>query len=181
MLVGFATFVLSLASFSTTPCSVRDMKGGSRYEWSTERIAEFVDRAAVIVRAEAIGADSVAFSRGDSVRWFSGVRLAVREVIRDSVPGGQLVLPGRIVDDDDFNRRPVPYQIVRSSGQRGDCYASEYKLGAQYLLLLARNSRGLTVQWVPLAPVNEQIIGPEDAWVRWVRERANRVSSPPGA
>jgi hypothetical protein len=81
----------------------------------------------------------------------SAVRFEVLQSIRDSVPGGQLVLWGRVVEMDDFNRMAVPYQMVRRSGQRGDCYASEYKLGAEYLLLLSREAWGLNVRWIPLA------------------------------
>jgi hypothetical protein len=184
MTIGVAAMVLVLAGPSMTApylCSVREMKGGPRYERTTDRIGAIVDQASVIVRAEAVSADSMPVVRGDSVRWFKAVRFAVREVVRDSVPGGQLVLPGWIVDRDDFNRWPVPYQMVRASGQRGDCYASEYRLGAEYLLLLARDARGLNVRWMPLAPLNEQIRDPEDPWLRWVRERAADRSVPPGA
>ena len=184
MMLSIATLVLTFEIVSFEPtrmCSVGELRSSPGYRWSVERIAEFVDRAAVIVRAKAISGDSLPLVRGDSVRWMSAVRFEVLQSIRDSVPTGQLVLWGKLVEGDDFNRMPVPYQMVRPSGQRGDCYASEYKLGAEYLLLLSREARGLDVRWVPLAPLNEQVRGGDDPWVQWVRGRASQRPASPGA
>ncbi|MBC7788776.1 MAG: hypothetical protein H7Z74_02415 [Anaerolineae bacterium] len=184
MTLSVTTLVLSIAAVSFEPtgmCSVRELRNSAGYRWTVERIGEFVDRAAVIVRAKAIAPDSLPLARQDSVRWLSAVRFEVLQSIRDSVPRGQLVLWGRLVEADDFNRMAVPYQMVRPGGQGGDCYASEYKLGAEYLLLLSLDARGLNVRWMPLAPLNEQVRGADDPWVQWVRGRASHRPASPGA
>jgi hypothetical protein len=149
---------------------VGELRASPGYRWKVERIADFVDSAEVIVRARAVGPDSLLGGPLGSARWFPGVRLEVIEALKDSMDAS-IVVPGAIVDRDDFNALNVPYQMVRSSGQFGDCYASEYRLQGEYLLLLKRTSRGLTPQWWPLAPSNEQVRGAEDAWVQWVRNR----------
>ncbi|MFL5607097.1 MAG: phosphatase PAP2 family protein, partial [Gemmatimonadaceae bacterium] len=75
----------------------------------------------------------------------------------------------------------VPYTMVRMAGQRGDCYARQYRRGAEYLLLLRHvDAKTLTPYWIPLAPLNEQVRGSDDAWVTWVRARA-RGEALPGA
>jgi hypothetical protein len=76
---------------------------------------------------------------------------------------------------DDFNSGTVPYQMVRSAGQRGDCHAREYRAEAEYLLLLQQlGVEGLSAHWKPLAPFNEQLRGPDDPWLIWVREVVRR-------
>jgi hypothetical protein len=45
-----------------------------------------------------------------------------------------------------------------------------YRRGAEYLLLLTREQAGeLTPYWSPLAPTNEQVSGPDDPWIQWVK------------
>jgi hypothetical protein len=166
----FLAFGLGIPAKSSAACSVHELRASPGYRWKVERIADFVDSADVIVRARVVGRDSLLGGPSGSTRWFPGVRLELVEALRDSIPAS-IVVPGTIVDRDDFNTLPVPYQMVRTSGQYGDCYASEYRLDAEYLLLLKRTSRGLTPQWWPLAPSNEQIRGADDAWVRWVNNR----------
>jgi hypothetical protein len=78
---------------------------------------------------------------------------------------------------DDFNPAPVPYPAVRPAGQRGSCFAEEYRRGGEFLLLLKRTAGHLTPYWAALAPTNEQIRGADDRWVRWVRE-ARRLAGP---
>jgi hypothetical protein len=80
-------------------------------------------------------------------------------------------LRGSVVSHDDFNRLPVPYGMVRSAGQRGDCDAREYRLDAEYLLILRTAYDGLNPHWKPLAPFNEQVRGADDPWVVWVRQQ----------
>jgi len=70
---------------------------------------------------------------------------------------------------DDFNSDTVPYTRVRSQGLLGGCVASTYVLGGHYLLLLRREHGELTPYWAALEPVNEQVRGSDDPWVRWVR------------
>jgi hypothetical protein len=86
---------------------------------------------------------------------------------------------GVLVEQEDLRDGPIPYQMVRPAGQRGNCFATEYRPGAEYLLLLSRSDRaGLTPYWAPLAPLNEQIRGPDDPWVAWVREQLEDASVP---
>jgi hypothetical protein len=62
----------------------------------------------------------------------------------------------------------VPYDQVRPGGRKGGCFASDYRLGAEYLLLLYEGD----LQWAPMAPINEETSGPSDPWLAWVRTRA---------
>jgi len=87
-----------------------------------------------------------------------------------------LILPGYLVDRDDFNDRPAPYTFVRPGGRAGSCFANPYRSGAQFLLFLKKTIAGeLTVNWYALAPVNEQLHSDDDPWPLWVRERAQIV------
>ena len=154
-------------------CSVRELGDDPRYEYRPQRIVEFVRRASMIVRARAVRPDSVRLEWQQGGVWrrtgYPGVRFEVLERLAgDSVPDS-LTLGGRIVDRDDFNSNSIPYRMVRSAGQRGDCYAQAYRLGAEYLLILNYRSGILTPYWIPLAPLNEQLRGPDDLWLAWVR------------
>jgi hypothetical protein len=129
----------------------------------------------VVARSAASGADDGAGRCNAPTRRGTFRQAVVRftpiEWLRGSVAADSLAFPGQFVDRDDFNSRSVPYQIVRRSGQRGLCFAMEYRQGAEYLLLLRRASTGLSIRWMPLAPLNEQVRGHDDPWVNWVRER----------
>jgi hypothetical protein len=88
-----------------------------------------------------------------------------------------LYIGGYLTNQDDFNRGAVPYLQVRSSGQRGSCFASEYRRGGEFLLLLRLEPSGYyTPYWALLSPLNEQIRGADDPWLQWVRRE--RASSP---
>ena len=177
----------SLAPTTTAPdaCSVRELRNSFGYRYRVERIEEFVDSATLIVRARAERAESLVRSRPASATrpettyTVPAVRFTVLETLRGQLPDGGLALVGTLVDHDDFNPLPVPYQMVRMAGQRGDCFASEYRVGGEYLLLLRDMWYGPTTRWAALAPLNEQIRGPGDPWLAWVRERLARVESPP--
>jgi hypothetical protein len=109
-----------------------------------------------------------------SSEWTRGiVRFRVTETLKGKAPE-DLRLPGRLTDNDDLNDRPVPYDFVRPSGRRGGCYAFLYKQGASYLLLLREREGAPTVEWDPLAPVNEQLRSGNDPWLEWVRKRVGR-------
>jgi hypothetical protein len=168
------TPILLAALLSAAPgsrawaCSLQELRRSPGYAYRPERVAEFVDSATVVVRAVAAGADSAG-------PW-PAVTFTPVEWIRGGPSAGLLRAVGTLVDRDDFNPRPVPYTMVRPAGQRGDCFAQEYRRGAEYLLLLRRVAgEGLTPYWMPLAPVNEQVRGADDAWVAWVRARAAAV------
>jgi hypothetical protein len=105
----------------------------------------------------------------------SRIQFKVLEVIRGEMPAGHLVLRGTLVDTDDFNDHEPPYNFVRPDGRRGSCFASSYRSSGQFVLMLKRNRDGeLTVNWYPLAPVNEQLRSSDDPWLRWVRKEAQK-------
>lgn len=155
---------LSLAPSSPVPpCSVRELRASPGYVWSPQRIAQMVDSAAEIVRARAVSADSLAHRvTFEPLEW-------IRRTTDDTT---RFELYGTAVDRDDFNQMAVPYGMVRLAGQRGHCFATEYRLGAQYLLLFTDRPRPRTIQWWALAPLNEQLRGDDDAWLAWVRATA---------
>jgi hypothetical protein len=109
----------------------------------------------------------------------SRIQFKVLEVIRGDKPD-RLVLRGALVETDDFNDHVSPYDFVRPNGRSGNCFATSYRPGGQYLLMLKRNrDRELTVEWYPLAPVNEQIHSADDPWLLWVRTEAQKPRNPP--
>jgi hypothetical protein len=135
--------------------------------WPVEDVRGFVREASAVVRAVATRAEARPLTPGSEPGWGT-VHFRVVETIRGSVPA-ELSLEGRVVDQDDFNSGSVPYRFVRSSGTRGDCFAREYRIGAEYLFLLKETAGRLTPHWWPLGPTNEQITGEADPWVVWVR------------
>ena len=173
-----ASLILAISPASTYRCSVRTLRENPEgYFYQLAAIRRIVADAEVIARVTAI--DSARGESLQSSRSMSGsVVFRVEEVLRGSRTLDTLRLPGRLVSHDDFNTGAVPYRMVRSAGQRGDCYATEYRRGAEYLLLLKSDRRGLSPWWAPLAPVNEQLRGARDAWLVWVRREINRASHP---
>ena len=157
--------LVAAASFAgPSLCSIGELRESPGYKYRVGRIRAFVRQADVIARATAVG--PVADDSGRA----TFVRFAVTERLRGPDTITSVVLEGRLTPHDDFNTEAVPYQIVRREGQHGDCYARQYRQGAEYLLLLHATGKELTAQWAPLAPVNEQIRGAADPWVRWVRD-----------
>ena len=146
---------------------------GSSWRPSADHARRVAREADAVVRARAARADSLQFRLGD--RSHPVVVLEVLEVIDgDSVPPS-LKVYGWLTDTDDFNRAPVPYPAVRRSGQRGSCYAEEYRRGGEFLLLLKTTAGQLTPYSAALAPTNEQVREPDDPWVSWVREERRRA------
>jgi hypothetical protein len=137
------------------------------YHWPEARILTFVQDADRIVRAVAMES----MGEPPAVGRRSQVRFRVVERIRGAVQMDELTFQGILVDQDDFNEGEIPYRMVRRSGQRGDCFAHEYRVGAEYLFLLRERNGSLTPHWAPLAPTNEQIRGADDPWLAWVRAR----------
>jgi hypothetical protein len=130
-----------------------------------------VRRSEAVARVTVVRSDSALYEQaGAPPRFYSVVVMHVDEDVYGAPLPDSLKIGGGIYDQDDFNDQSVPYTFVRPAGRRGSCYASQYRLGAQYLLLLTRDPDG---QWgimsEPLAPVNEQIRGADDPWVQWVR------------
>lgn len=149
--------------------SLRDNPDG--YHWPVERVEAFVASAEHIVQVTALWETPDSLAVRDTVIEWPRTTFRIDEQMKGELDGSTLQLRGRVVEEDDFNPNPVPYQIVRPSGQRGMCYTDEYREGGRYLLMLVRGDGELTHRIAPLAPTNEQIRGPGDPWVEWVREQ----------
>lgn len=162
-------------------CTLSNLRSNPEgYQYRLAEIQRFVAEADVIARVTAI--DSLPLPVIDDRPWAwkgSAIGFTVDELLRGPDSLQRITLEGRFVDRDDFNPRPVPYRLVRRAGQRGDCYAREYRKGASYLLLLKADATGLGTGWGPLAPVNEQLRGPDDPWLQWVREEMARSRETP--
>jgi hypothetical protein len=108
------------------------------------------------------------------------VRFAILELLKGRLSSATLEVNGALVDRDDRNDRPVPYNFVRPGGRSGNCFALAYRAGAEYLLLLRRGPSDaqpneLTPYWAPLSPTNEQLFdGTSDAWFVWVSKELRR-------
>ena len=105
----------------------------------------------------------------------SRVRFKVLEVIRGANTS-EVVLPGNLVETNDFNDQQAPYTFVRPGGRSGSCFANSYRQGAEYLLFLKRTKTGeLSANWAALAPVNEQLHSADDPWLLWTRQKAQQL------
>jgi hypothetical protein len=142
-------------------------------KFSAQRTRGIVRDAEVVVRATAIG--RVPPPPGSNRPDGNYVSFAVREVLAGTPGSDTLVFMGALVDHDSF-REPggdrVPYLTFYRMYGGGDCTAGTYRPGAEYLLLLGRreNVRELDPYWRILAPTSEQVRGPDDRWVVWVRQ-----------
>lgn len=87
----------------------------------------------------------------------------------------QLFITGVLAEKDDLNDRPVPYDFVRPAGRRGSCQAEEYRRGAEYLLIIKDGSP----YWSVMAPTNEQLLGPSDPWLAWVKRELESQATQP--
>jgi hypothetical protein len=158
----FAAFVSVTVAYSCDTVTI------GRHPHKVDVAKAIVKRADLIVRATAIGYAM----RPQTTQMIGSIRFEVTEVIKGRRIA-ELVLKGELVDFDDFNETPQPYQSARPNADRGSCWAWQYKTGAQYLLILEKDrTRGLTAEWYPRAPVNEQLHSDEDPWLLWVRTRA---------
>lgn len=163
-----AVFALAIPG-TVSPCSVFAIA-------SPERLVREAD---LIVRARATGyATAAAPTPPPLGQPASMVQFTVLEVLpgaRDAPVG--LQIPGTLVEHDDFNDRPAPYDFVRPEGRGGNCYAQSYRSGGEFLLFLKKGKDGaLTPYWAALAPVNEQLRPGRDPWLEAVREMAARVT-----
>ena len=65
------------------------------------------------------------------------------EVLKGDYQSGEIVLPGFLGRDDDWNDSDkVPYDFVRPEGRHGSCFANIYKQGGYFLLLLIDRNSG---------------------------------------
>jgi hypothetical protein len=139
--------------------------------------AEMVAGADVILRATAIEYTIAPgmVRNGREVRTTgvpdARIRFRVESVVKGTYTSVDLVLPGYLSEQDDWNDQPVPYGMVRRNGRSGSCFANTYRQGAQFLLVLKRTGPEYSVNWYALGPVNEQLRSPEDPWLQWVRDR----------
>jgi len=118
---------------------------------------EIVEEADTIVRATAMR--SVDTQEGHVVVF------EVREVLKGTFASKELVLPGDTDSYQGRNERPIPYDFVRRGGRGGSCFARDYLVGREFLMILQEGS----VAWAPLAATNEEVSGADDPWVWWVK------------
>ncbi len=174
MLIASLAAMLALGAFDATPnrCSVGPLRANPEgYMWPLANIHAFVGEAQLIVRAKATALGPALALQIIAASLETSVQFEVLEVLKGDSSLRQLSVPGESAARDDFNGGAVPYRMIRSGGQMGNCVATSYKLGAEYLLLLRTKNDVLNPYWAPLAPLNEQITGRDDAWVMWVREQ----------
>ena len=107
------------------------------------------------------------------------VRFHVLEVLKGDEPVTTLDVNGELTDADDPNDGPVPYAFVRPQGRQGNCFALQYREGAEYLLLLQRRDQKLTPYWSALAATNEQVYSAADPWLEWVRAEVRAPHAAP--
>jgi hypothetical protein len=170
MMILLSLLVLVADASEISRCSVGPLRHNPEgYFWPLADMRGFVDSADVIVRARATRLIETERRAAGLGHRNTAVEFEPLEVLRGDSALEPLQIAGGIVQNDDFNGTAVPYRIVRMAGQRGDCFATEYRVGAEYLLILRRVNGDLTPYWAPLAPLNEQIRGRDDPWVRWVQ------------
>lgn len=165
MLVGLAV--------PASPCSV---VGPLPSADSLVRKAEVIAR----VRAESLSSEPgrAGIMAGSSTQ----VRFAVLELLKGRLPSPTIDFNGSLMDRDDPNDHPVPYNFIRPGGRSGNCFALAYRVGAEYLLLLRRadhpsyaQPNDVTPYWAPLSPTNEQLLGgASDAWFVWVSQEVRK-------
>ncbi len=136
-----------------------------------------VQRADAIVRATAV--QELRRPDADSVRRIeppTTVRFRVLEVIWGADVPAEFEVAGTLDGGDEFNRDTVPYLEPRSSALVGMCFSYRYRAAGEYALLLRREHDGrYTPYWEPLQPVNEQVRGPDDPWIVWLRSEMRRL------
>jgi hypothetical protein len=167
--VGVVAVALVALPSSMRPCTVPHLLEPSK----------LVDGAALIVRAVpveyVVPPDGEWLTKGTPP---STIRFRVVEVLKGSAAVREIVLHGYLGERDDFNDRPAPYDFVRPGGRGGACIASTYRQGAEHLLFLPAPDSD-TPLWAPLAPVNEQLDGRDDRWLRWVRQHLSPSTAGP--
>jgi hypothetical protein len=173
-MVGRVSLVLALVSGIAAPAEPCSVIAPLPSPASLVRDAEVVAR----VRADDLSSQPgrpgvVAESR-------TQVRFTVLEVLKGQLPSPELEFNGTLSDQDDPNDGRVPYTSIRPNGRGGNCFATAYRTGAEYLFLLRRGEYApyvgeLTPYWAPLGPTNEQLLGKaSDPWLVWVRKRVPR-------
>ena len=93
------------------------------------------------------------------------VKFRVDEIYKGLLSQPVFFVAGWLNDYKGKNAEAPPYQQVREGGQYGSCFALDYAMDKSFLLFLRHGSP----YWAALAPVNEEVSGPDDSWVWWVR------------
>lgn len=151
---------------------------------------ELVQRAEIILTARAERVSEAPGERGALAESATQVIFTVLEVVKGTLPDPELRFNGHLGGEDDPNDRSIPRDFVRPGGRSGNCFALGYRSGGEYLLFLARSQHkayaqpfNLTPYWAPLAATNDQLFGPDDPWLVWVRRAVaeQRARPRPGA
>jgi hypothetical protein len=154
-----AFFVLAASSISGNACS-RIFS----FEMAELFSANLIVRATAVQYIVTPNPDTTTTGVPDST-----VEFRIEETIW-GVPGPPTItLRAYLSETDDFNEYAPPYRFVRKGGRSGSCFANSYKKGAQFLLFLKRVGNGYTTNISALGPTNEQLKGPDDPWVHWVK------------
>lgn len=137
-----------------------------------------VSGAEVIVRASAV---KYSTSPRSNLRQLNEpddteIEFKVMETLKGKDLGSTIRLYGYLIDQDDFNDRPVPYDFVRPRGRGGSCSAYEYKQGAEFLLFLKKLDGKYTVRWIALGPTNEQLRSADDPWIVRVKNQLKSLA-----
>lgn len=149
------------------PCSVTGLSTPS----------DLVQQAEVIVRVRVQGLSSEPGTSGTMASSRTQVEFEAISILKGSLPARRMTFNGWLVQRDERNPGPVPYEVARHSAD-ASCFSLAYRAGGDYLLFLKRAGHPTDVQgeqltpcWAPLSPSNEQVLGDDDPWERWVRER----------
>jgi len=160
-------------------CSIEE--GDSSRDAQVRQMIRSADAIIVAVARRPATAAELRFAPGafgQPVR--DGVVFGTVQVLRGKPVPDTLVIEGELTERDDFNAYGAPYPAVRPSGERGSCFAKEYRRGAEFLLVLHRDDKSrLTPYWWPLLPSNEQLHMPKDLWLTWVRSQIDETKSRP--
>ncbi len=106
------------------------------------------------------------------------VEFETRELVKGSTVSARLhavALPSSCC----FGRisKAVPYTTPRRSAQLG-CFAFDYRIGAEYLFIL----QGGVLYHRIGAPLNEEVRGPDDPWLNWVKKQVRQsIEVPPNS
>ena len=136
-----------------------------------KRTRQMLADADLILRVTAVAySEGSAPGRGSS---WGKVRFSVEEVVKGRYSDREIILPGTLMPNDEWNLDDPPYINPRSSAD-SRCYTHFYRTAGQFLLMLKRKGNGYTTEWMPLSPVNEQLRSGRDPWLLWVRDEVKR-------
>ena len=97
---------------------------------SAERL---LSDAEVIARVRAEGLSSAPGRPGTWADSPTQVRFTILELLKGRLSSSTIEFNGSLTDRDDRNDGAVPFNSVRPGGRGGNCFALEYRAGAEYL------------------------------------------------